>query len=703
MADVIPKTTATTPIQNETHMTILHIDFETFSACDLKTAGLDNYARDPTTGVHCMAFAFDDGPVDLVLPSDGLDDCIEDYILAGGLVYAHNAPFEWAIWNHIMVPRYGWPDLKIEQCRCTMAMAYAMGLPGALEDAAPALGIDARKDMKGKAIMLRWCKPKADGTFYVPGDDLEKFQRLCDYCKQDVEVERALHKRLMELSPSEQKLWELDHRINQRGVLIDLTSVDKALALVKLEQDRLNSEMLKATDGFVGKCTEASRLVQWLRREGVEIERVAKADVLDALSEDGLPAQARRALELRKEAAKSSTAKLVAMKQRAAKDGRVRGIHQFHGAATGRWAGRGVQFQNVPRWRPGISQKEVDDMFAHLHDKSYIDMFYGPTMDALVDCLRGMVVAPSGKDLVAVDFSAVEARVLAWLAGQDDVLDAFRNREDIYKLAASRIYRVPKEQVDKQQRQIGKVATLALGYQGGVGAFQSMAKNYNVKLPDSEVEEIRDAWRAAHPKIANRYVNGVRVSGYWGDLEEAAILALKIRGTVSVGPAGRQVVYKKAGSFLWCKLPSGRVLCYPYPELRTVTTSWGEDKEALTYMTAVSNPKAKIVEDPNSKGTWKRTATYGGSLAENVTQAVARDLLAEALIRMEDASYQVIFHVHDEAVIEITSASGVAEIASSADTDALSKIEALMAVVPNWAHGLPLAAEGWRGPRYRKA
>ena len=667
-------------------MAVLFCDFETFSACDLKTAGLDNYARDPTTGVHCMAFAFDDEPVGVLgqFSVRGQFSRIHAHVEAGGLVYAHNAPFEWAIWNHVMVPRYGWPELKIEQCRCTMAMAYAMGLPGALEDAAPALGIDARKDMKGKAIMLRWCKPKADGTFYVPGDDLEKFQRLCDYCKQDVEVERALHKRLMELSPSEQKLWELDHRINQRGVLIDLTSVDKALALVKLEQDRLNSEMLKATDGFVGKCTEASRLVQWLRREGVEIERVAKADVLDALSEDGLPAHVRRALELRKEAAKSSTAKLVAMKQRAAKDGRVRGIHQFHGAATGRWAGRGVQFQNVPRWRPGIGQKEVDDMFNHLHDKNYIDMFYGPTMDALVDCLRGMVVAPPGKDLVAVDFSAVEARVLAWLAGQDDVLDAFRNREDIYKLAASRIYRVPKEQVDKQQRQIGKVATLALGYQGSVGAFQSMARNYNVKRPDSEVEEIRDAWRAAHPRIV----------GYWYDLERAAISAMKGKGPFAVGPAGRQVVYKKAGSFLWCRLPSGRVLCYPYPELRTVTTSWGEDKEALTYMTVVSNPKAKIIEDPNSKGTWKRTATYGGSLAENVTQAVARDLLAEALCRFNDAGLATVMHVHDEIV---------AEIATSEDTDALSKIEALMAVVPNWANGLPLAAEGWRGPRYRKA
>ena len=665
-------------------MAVLFCDFETFSACDLKTAGLDNYARDPTTGVHCMAFAFDDEPVGVLgqFSVRGQFSRIHAHVEAGGLVYAHNAPFEWAIWNRVMAPRYGWPELKIEQCRCTMAMAYAMGLPGALEDAAPALGIDARKDMKGKAIMLRWCKPKADGTFYVPGDDLEKFQRLCDYCKQDVEVERAVHKRLMELDPIEQRLWELDHRINQRGVKVDLPAIDKALALVADEQKRLNQEMLKVTGGVVGKCTEVALLVKWIRSQGVEIEGVAKAAVLDALEGD-LPESVRQALHLRKEAAKSSTAKLAAMKERAGQDGRVRSIHQYHGAATGRWAGRGIQPQNFARPRPSTTPKDIDAMFAHLHDKALIDMFYGPTMDAVVDCLRGMLIPAHGKDFIAMDFSAVEARVLAWLAGEGHVLDTFRRKEDIYKAAASRIYRVAVKDVDKQQRQIGKVAVLALGYQGGCDAFQSMAKNYNVKVKDADADDIKKAWRAAHPKI----------EAYWYELEAAAIRAVEEGGTQLAGPKGRQIAYRKKGSFLWCKLPSGRVLCYPYPEIRTITTPWGEEKDALTYMTQVSNPKAKIIEDENASGSWKRVATYGGSLAENVTQAVARDLLRDALFRLEDAGFEVCMHTHDETVVEV---------ATSCDDRTLSRVEALMAEVPAWATGLPLAAEGWRGKRYRK-
>lgn len=961
------------------------LDFESYSACDLKTAGLDNYARHPSTGVHCMAFAFDDEPVELwhshmdpLEVNRHLDAGVLRHVREGGLVYAHNAPFEWAIWNHVMVPRYGWPELKIEQVRCTMAMAYAMGLPGALEAAAPTLGIPQRKDSVGKRIMLTWCKPKADGTFWRPEDDPPKFQALCDYCMQDVVVERALHHRLMELSPSEQTLWTLDHRINQRGVLVDLSSIDKAIRLVNDERRRLDQGMLKTTGGVVGSCTEVQLLVKWIRSQGVEVPGLAKADVLDALSGD-LPANVRQALELRKEAAKSSTAKLAAMKERATSDGRVRGIHQFHGAGTGRWAGRGIQPQNLARPRATTRQKDIEDIFAHLDNRAYVDALYGPIMDAMADCIRGMIVAPPGKDLIACDFSAVEARVLAWLAGQDDVLDAFRNREDIYKLAASRIYRVPKEQVDKQQRQIGKVAVLACfaggtqvltnngyknivgvlpndllwdgeswvshdgvvakgvrqtvsvdgievtpdhliktgptwkqakelasngstlslaletgsenlpslvssgsnpeparhpwsgfsvlaglsrilcttpifakgllldvmcalngkraiggrifgpmrlwfrmtaiegvcstafqpasiavttprtggtsttvpeaygctsrgvqteglfsniwfrlkggtsldsnltalmltevtnratcdlslrlktkaisvalapysaasenlrpvfdilnsgpnnrftiksdtghllvhncGYQGGIGAFQSMARNYNVKVKDEEADEIKVAWREAHPEIVR----------YWSSVEAAAILAMKIGGAVSAGPAGRQVVYKKAGSFLWCKLPSGRVLCYPYPELRTVTTSWGEDKEALTYMTVVSNIKAKILEDPHASGTWKRVATYGGSLVENVTQAVARDLLAEAMVRLETAGYPIHMHVHDEVVTEVT--ESVADFATKTEDRDLVRVESLMSEVPNWATGLPLAAEGWRGKRYRK-
>lgn len=663
-------------------MSILHIDFETYSRADLKSVGLDNYARHPSTGVHCMAFVFDDEPVEIWVAGQPIPPRIERHVRAGGRVYAHNVNFELLMWNCVMRHRHGWPPLHVEQVRCTMAMCYAMGLPGKLEDAAPALGIAQRKDVMGARVMMVLCRPNRDGKLWTPDMDPERFARLYAYCKQDVEVERAVHKRLMELDPIEQRLWVLDHRINQRGVKVDLPAIDKALALVADEQKRLNQEMLRVTGGVVGKCTEVALLVKWIRSQGVEIEGVAKAAVLDALEGD-LPEPVRRALELRKEAAKSSTAKLVAMKERAGPDGRVRSIHQYHGAATGRWAGRGIQTQNMTRPRPSTTQKDIDVMFEHLEQKDYIDAFYGPTMDAVVDCLRGMLIPEQGRDFIAMDFSAVEARVLAWLAGEEHVLETFRRKEDIYKAAAGRIYRVAAKDVDKQQRQIGKVATLALGYQGGVGAFQSMAKNYAVKVKDADADEIKLAWRAAHPKIVS----------YWYELEAAAIRAVVEGGTQLAGPKGRQIAYRKKGSFLWCRLPSGRVLCYPYPEIRTITTPWGEEKEALTYMTQVSNPKAKIVEDENASGSWKRVATYGGSLAENVTQAVARDLLRDAMFRQEDAGFEVVMHVHDETVVEV---------ASSCDDHTLSRVEALMAEVPAWATGLPLAAEGWRGRRYRK-
>lgn len=665
---------------------ILTIDFETYSACELRDRGLHNYATDPTTGVHCMAYAWGDagvaiwkGPHD---PNSIQLSSVHDYVRKGGIVYAHNAAFELAIWNEICVKRYGWPPLKPEQVRCTMAMCYAMGLPGALENAAPALGIDQRKDAAGKRVMLQLAKPRADGTFWTPADAPEKFEQLYAYCKQDVETERALHHRLMELGDSEQKLWQLDYTINNRGVQVDLPSIDRAIALVEAEQKRLNAEMLVATGGVVGKCTEVALLIKWIRSQGVELGGLAKADVLDALGGDGLPDSVRRALELRREAAKSSTAKLVAMKARASSDGRVRNIHQFHGAATGRWAGRGIQTQNFPRGN--LKPVEVGDAIAHLHDREYLDVMYGAPMDVVASCLRGMLVPPRGHDLVAVDFSAIEARVLAWLAGQESVLDIFRTHGKIYEHAAAGIYRVPMDQVAKAQRQIGKVAVLALGYGGGVGAFQSMAKVYGVKVPDAEADEIKAAWRDAHQNIVR----------YWRALEEAAMAATTQTRAVYAGAAQRGVWFKRSGSFLWCQLPSGRVLCYPYPDIRTVDTPWGEPKEALTYMTVIDpNKKSKVLPDPSASGSWQRISTYGGSLAENVTQAVARDLLACALFALERAGYPVVMHIHDEAVVEIP---------TSCDDRTLERIEGLMTAAPAWAAGLPMAAEGWRAKRYQK-
>lgn len=658
-------------------MTTLHLDFETYSQAELPAVGLDNYASHPSTGVHCLGFAFDDDEVNLCADiGSAHSDFTElmQHVLMGREVVAHNAAFELAIWNKVCVPRYGWPELRPEQIRCTMAQAYAMGLPASLEKAAPALGIDEAKDMAGSRVMLQLARPKTDGTFWTYGDNPEKFERLYDYCRQDVEVERELDKRLMRLSDYETRVWRLDQKINGRGVRVDLPSIKKAVKLVNAEKQRLDAEMGALTDMAVARCTETQALVKWVREQGVQIDGVAKSDITQLLdNETKLPLVVGKALRLRREAAKSSTAKLTAMRDRASGDGRVRGCFQYHGATTGRWAHRGIQPGNLPRPRVGITPENVHEMIDMLSNRDLLDMTYGPVLDAMADCVRGMITAAPGHHLVAVDFSAVEARVLAWLAGEEKVLDIFRTHGKIYEHAAAGIYNKSIDKVSKDERQIGKVAVLALGFGGGVGAFQSMARVYGVQVADDTADGIKANWRRAHPAIVK----------YWNDLETAAIDAVDLDhgAECSAGPKGREVKFRKDGSFLWCKLPSGRVLCYPYPVTRATETPWGEQRNALHFHAV------------NIANQWEETSTYGGSLAENVTQAVARDLLADAMLRLEEAGFPVVMHVHDEIVVEVP---------ESAPEDTLARIEAIVSTPPAWANDLPLAAEGWRGFRYRK-
>lgn len=300
-----------------------------------------------------------------------------------------------------------------------------------------------------------------------------------------------------------------------------------------------------------------------------------------------------------------------------------------------------------------------------------IDLFYGPPMSVISDCLRGFIVASEGREFIGCDFSAIEARVLAWLAGEEKVLEVFRTHGKIYEAAAADIYSVPLESVTKDQRQIGKVAELALGYGGGVRAFQSMARNFGVKVTDAKADEIKVRWRAAHHGIV----------GYWSQIECAAINAVQQPGTqISAGQGPCCITFKTAGSFLWCRLPSGRVLSYPYPKIEDVETPWGQMKPALTYMG----------EDTYTRK-WSRLKTYGGSLAENVTQAVARDLLAEAMLRLEARGYPIVLHVHDEVLTETRIGFGSVE-----------EVESVSCELPPWARGLPMAAEGWKGIRYQK-
>lgn len=341
---------------------MLHIDFETRSTVDLRKRGLHVYATHPTTDVWCMAWSLDEDEVGLVTPdrfTDGKSDPLP-YIRNGVTVMAHNAAFELAIWNHIMVPRYGWPKLDVRQVRCTMAMAYAMSLPGALDKAAAAVGLDMRKDLAGHRLMLQMAKPKKvhdDGTIEW-WDEPEKLERLYEYCRQDVRVERELEKRLLPLSDSEQDMWCIDQRINNRGVYVDLRAVQAAIAVVEYEQRRLNDAIFDATLGRVSTCSQVAKIREWLEQQGVDVPSLAKADVTEALELPDLPKHCRHVLRLRQEAGRTSTAKLKAMVNAASEDGRVRGALQYHAAGTGRWGGRRVQPQNLPR--PTIEQAEIE-------------------------------------------------------------------------------------------------------------------------------------------------------------------------------------------------------------------------------------------------------------------------------------------------------------------------------------------------------
>lgn len=339
----------------------LSIDFETQSKADLKVVGLHVYARDPSTKILCMGYAFDEQPVKIWKRGESLPKEIAEHVSAGREVSGHNVTFEREIWNTIGVMQHGWPELSIEQLNCTMACSYAMGLPASLDNASKAVGLEIKKDMEGSKVMIRIATARPDGTLHTPETYPEGFEILYKYCMQDVEVERGLRKRILPLSPKEKQIWVLDQKINNRGIGIDVEAVKAALAVIEVETERLNAEIKKATNGVVERCTNAQQLTNYLNVLGFKTEGVAKSDILALLSRNDLPPNIRKALLLRQEAAKSSTAKLVKMLEGLSSDNRVKGCFQYHGAATGRFSGRRVQFQNMPR--PKSKQSEIEKVF----------------------------------------------------------------------------------------------------------------------------------------------------------------------------------------------------------------------------------------------------------------------------------------------------------------------------------------------------
>lgn len=708
----------------------IRIDFETRSTVDLKKTGVHAYAEDLTTDVWCAAYAIAGEEPKLWIPGNPVPPEVHD----AETFVAHNAAFEIAIWREIMVKQYGWPRALPARWRCTMAQSYAMAMPGSLEDAAAAFGVDQQKDAAGRRLMLSMAKPRKvvgnlpvrakltrvreDGTQLFRDalgnevrvtwwNEQDRKLKLYDYCLQDVRAEMALDRRTLRLRPQEQRLWVLDQKINDRGVYVDHRLCEAAQELVEISRQDLNRKIKEVSGYRVASTTAVSQIIAFLGEHGVrDIPGLASDQVAELLARDDLPPACRAVLELRQQGARMATAKIGALVAGSSKDGRARGLLQYHAAGTGRWGGRRFQPQNLLR-PTGPTADLIDPAIALLRDRRFdtFNIIFDDPIGMIGNCIRGMVAAPPGRKIGSLDFANIEGRVLAWLAGETWKVQAFREYDagtgpDLYKLAFSMSFGVPVGDVAKDQRQVGKVQELALGYQGGPVAFQTMARGYGVDIGARydeitaaapgllteateawetygrksgmakrnwlAAEIVKRGWREAHPRVVE----------FWSDIERAAITAVERPGTViAVG----RLRFRMAGSFLWMQLPSGRTLCYPYPEIRTKETPWGAEKETLHF----------FGQDTYTRK-WGRTHTYGGKLTENAVQAIARDLLAEALTAFDDNGIETVLHVHDEIVFECAEDTEIDELA------------ALMAETPGWAEGLPVAADGWIGDRYRK-
>lgn len=756
---------------------VCSIDFETRSAADLKKTDAHRYFEDPTADVLCAAYAFDDGPVHTWRIGLPCPDDLRAHIAQGGKLAAWNAAFEFWAFTVVLGPRHGWPVPRIDQMIDTMAQAAAMSIPQSLDGAAKAMGLEQQKDKDGMRLIRKFSMPRkatlkdqkvwhsymelagrnpalakknanADGVctpldyasgiyWNEPKDHPEDFNAFVRYCAQDVEVERALRKLLVPLSEAEQKVWEFTLTMNDRGAHIDRRLVEALLDVTEQAKEVLDRRMARATGFEITACSQVAALTNWLKMQGVPADKLNKNAIEDLLATD-LPEAAREAVEIRKEAAKTSTAKLVAMQNTMGKDNRVRGLHLYHGAGTGRWSGRLVQTQNMPRGTGTVKEPEeaVDDFL--LGNASWIDLTYGLPMSAVSDMLRSCITASPGNRLLAADYSSIEGRVTAWVAGEQWKLDAFVANDEgrgagMYELAAAGIFNVPAEKVTKPQRQVGKASELALGFGGGVLAYYSMANIYGIDMApiypilretsEPEVMEraaeryeecaergdtgtdvlTREAWIASEvTKVLWRQKHPQTVA-LWAGLQQAAHDAVEsaivydevMVDTVSGGKKlARVAVGTKPGSivtygcisylvrrgFLWCRLPSGRCLAYGAPKIEDRETPWGAVGKSVTALGVNSVTKK-----------WERFALYGGLATENVVQAIARDLMANGMLQAEAAGYPIVMTIHDEAVADVPIGHGT-----------LAEFERLLCDLPGWATGLPVVASGWEGFRYRK-
>jgi DNA polymerase len=655
-------------------MVTLGIDIETYSPAELGDTGVYPYAEHPAFEILLFGYAFDSEPVRVIdlKRGEALPERVMDALYSHSVIKtAYNALFE-----RVCINRYlrdaGRPHTPVAQWLCTMAEAGRAGLPMSLGETARALSLDERKMDAGKALVRYFslpCRPtKTNGgrTRNLPEHDPAKWELYRQYNAQDVEVERAIRKQLQGLQRpapfEEMQLYVLDQMINDRGIRIDLPFVEKAIALDAACRERLLNEARELT-GLDNPNSTVQMKAYIEKSSGREIESLNRGAVGEMLEDAGTDDATRRALELRSGLSRTSVKKYEAMRQAVRRDGRIGGLFQFYGAnRTGRWSGRLVQLQNLPQNH--LQDLELARELVRTNDGELLEILFGDVPDTLSQLVRTAFVPEPGYLFTVADFSAIEARVIAWLAGEEWRLDVFRSHGKIYEASASQMFGVPVEEITKGSllRQKGKVAELALGYQGGANALVSMGA-LKMGLKEDELPALVSAWRTANPAI-------VRL---WDTVNRAAMQAVERQSSARIF---RDVTFRYSPGMLYVDLPSGRSLAYVHPRI-------GENRfggRAILY---------EGMDQTTRK--WGAQETYGGKLVENCVQAIARDCLAEAMLRLHGAGYRIVMHVHDEVVIEHPEAEDCREEACS-----------IMCEPIPWAEGLPLRAEGFTAGYYRK-
>lgn len=653
----------------------LSIDIETKSSVDIGKAGAYKYAQSEDFEILLFAYQLDDSKVEIVdlvqgekIPAVIVDALSNPFVIK----HAYNAAFEWYCLN-----RAGYKT-PIDQWRCTMMHGLYCGYTAGLEATGKAIGLpqDKQKLTTGKALIKYFCVPckptKSNGgrTWNLPKHAPEKWELFKDYCKQDVVTEREILKRLNQfpVPEEEEKLWQMDIMMNAFGVRVDTSLIEGALYIDEISTQKLTEEAIQLTG--LQNPNSTSQLMEWLEAEtGEQVANLQKETVAELLNR-GYPEKVRRALSIRQQLGKTSIKKYVTMDNAKGEGDRVRGLTQFYGAnRTGRWAGRLVQLQNLPR----NYLKTLDYARKTVRSKNYdrLHILYGNVPDTLSQLIRTAFIPSEGNKFVVADFSAIEARVIAWLAGEQWVNEVFATHGRIYEATASQMFNVPIERITKGNpeyslRQKGKVATLALGYQGGTSALIAMGA-LNMGLTEEELPDIVSRWRQANPRIKD----------LWYAVEQAALTAM----TTASEQAIRGLIFRLEGdliygqTFLTVQLPSGRKLFYPKPFLKE--NQFG--KMAIHYYTVGQQTRK-----------WEVTSTYGGKMTENIVQAIARDCLAETLRRIDRLGLQVVFHVHDEVIIDAPMDVTVEQICN------------LMAEPIPWAPGLILKGAGFESKYYMK-